>query len=130
MTETNIIIPSNDHSPEFSQISLEPILGNLTTLFSFTGNYSDKDKNAPIFINTVINHTVYPMRKIDPLDTNYENVVDFIYETYLPNGTYEYLIAVFYSLYGKKMIAYMKQMADLTFDKFFLRDINPSMGNT
>jgi len=90
MTETNAIIPSNNNNPSLENPTLNPIIGNLTTNFRFTVNYSDGDNNLPTSINVVINNTAYSMSKQDLGDTDYTDGVIYEYQTFLTNGTYNY----------------------------------------
>ena len=103
MTETNAIIPSNINIPKLENIDLSPTIGNLTTNFKFTVNYSDADNNMPTSINVIINDTVYSMSKQNLGDTNYTDGVIYEYQTFLNNGTYNYYYNV---TDGKYSISY------------------------
>lgn len=88
MTNTSAEIPTNDYSPVLDTPQVSPVIGNLTTEFLFTVNYSDADNNLPEVINTIINLTSYPMVKQNPLDSDYVDGVIYEYRTFLTNGTY------------------------------------------
>lgn len=100
MTYTNAEIPTNDYSPVLSSPQVAPSIGNLTTKFLFTVNYSDADNNLPDSINVIINSTSFPMVKQNVLDFNYVDGVFYEYRTFLANGTYNYFFNASDGLYN------------------------------
>ncbi|MFX1400244.1 MAG: hypothetical protein ACFE8V_03240 [Promethearchaeota archaeon] len=90
MTNTNAQIPANDNPPVLNNPEVSPPIGDLTTEFTFTVNYSDLDNNLPNEVNVIINDTLYSMVKQNSSDFNYIDGVIYEYKTYLPNGTYQY----------------------------------------
>ena len=90
MTNTNAEIPTNDNVPTLTNPSVSPTIGNLTTEFSFTVNYSDLDNNLPSSINVIINNTVNPMYKANISDVNYIDGVVYEYRSFLLIGSYQF----------------------------------------
>lgn len=80
----------NHYSPSFSDPNFTPLIGNSTTFFTFTVNYSDPDNRGPIYINVTLNGKPYQMIKQNPSDFNYIDGVNFEFTTTLQNGTYQY----------------------------------------
>lgn len=90
MNKTNVNIPTNDNPPILNNPEVSPTMGDLTTEFSFTVNYSDPENNLPTDINVIMNDTIYPMEKQNSSDVNYRDGVIYEYKTFLSNGTYQY----------------------------------------
>jgi hypothetical protein len=69
---------------------MDPVSGNITTMFNFTVDYLDADNDAPFFIYVNIDGTNYSMDKVDPGDNNYTNGVEYHYRTQLTHGDHDY----------------------------------------
>jgi hypothetical protein len=62
-----------------------------TTNFQFTIYYFDADNDAPTSINVRIDGTNYPMLKVDPMDNNYVDGLQYYYTTtWSKLGVFEY----------------------------------------
>jgi hypothetical protein len=88
--DTNANFPGNDYAPELTLGSANPTQGNQTTQFNFTVTYTDQDNNAPLYVNTLLNGTVYPMSKQNVSDDNYTDGCVYEFETFLQAGLYNY----------------------------------------
>ena len=89
-TNADITYITNDYAPELTSGSVEPMTGNQTTQFNFTVIYTDQDNNYPLYINTLINGTPFPMQKHDLLDSNYTDGCLYEYLSFLQPGSYNY----------------------------------------
>ncbi|MHA1671828.1 MAG: C25 family cysteine peptidase [Promethearchaeota archaeon] len=96
----------NEYLPEISNLIVKPITGDQTTLFNFTATYTDLDNNQPIYFNLNINETIYPMKKVNPLDSYYTDGCDYYYEIYLQPGNYDYSIECSDWLYYSASLKY------------------------
>ncbi|MBN1215672.1 MAG: hypothetical protein JXA99_09575 [Candidatus Lokiarchaeota archaeon] len=67
-----------------------PEISNEDQIFTFRVNYSDKDNNAPDFVNISIDGNSYEMYKLTPLDDYYIDGVIYEYKTLLNIGTHQY----------------------------------------
>lgn len=86
MGETRV----NDHAPVLSNSNYLPSVGDSTTFFNFTVEYTDLDNVGPIYMNVTINNESYQMTKLDSNDFNYQDGVFYIFTTTLQNGTSYY----------------------------------------
>ena len=65
-----------------------PLVGNLTTFFSFNVSYSDLDNMPPVAVNLLLNGSSIPMIQQDPIDAVYHDGCLFNYSTYLLPGNH------------------------------------------
>lgn len=125
---------ANDHPPEISNLKINPISGDQTTLFNFNATYTDLDNNKPIYINLNINGTKYPMEKVDLLDSDYINGCDYYYELYLQPGNYEYSIECSDWLYYSSSLKYsnltVTEIANLNAPNLTEGNLSPDYGYT
>ncbi len=80
----------NNFIPALSNPNFAPSSGNITTFFTFSVNYTDKDNRGPLFLNVTIDNKQYQMEKQNQNDFNYADGVIFEYITTLQNGTQNY----------------------------------------
>ncbi|MFX0137398.1 MAG: nidogen-like domain-containing protein, partial [Candidatus Hodarchaeota archaeon] len=90
VTSTNVQFPPNNFTPRLLDGKVEPISGDLTTIFNFTVNYSDADNNRPDYIRLTLNETSYDMQPSDPTDKNYVDGVIYNFIAPLPVGNYSF----------------------------------------
>jgi len=86
----DFVYPSNINAPKLTDGNLTPTIGNQSTLFTYTVNYSDADNHPPLGINVTINGTGYQMWKQNPSDINYVDGCIYEFSTYLQSGNYSY----------------------------------------
>jgi len=82
----------DDFAPRLTSGTVSPGSGNQFQSFTFSTVYSDKDNNTPSTITVVINGTVHPMVKQNPLNNNYVGGVTYQYVTTFVHvtGTYRF----------------------------------------
>lgn len=80
----------NDYAPTLTSAQVSPPAGNQSTLFTFSVVYSDLDNNGPSSIIMLLNGSLCPLVKQNPLDNNYVDGCIFQYSTYLPPESYIY----------------------------------------
>ncbi|MFX1382392.1 MAG: hypothetical protein ACFFBP_08075, partial [Promethearchaeota archaeon] len=90
----NFYIEPNDFMPLLINGSVNPKLGNSRTQFNFTVIYIDYDNNAPIYVNLIIDGSIFSMNKINILDILYSDGCIYFIELYLTpkieNYTYHF----------------------------------------
>jgi len=62
------------------------------TIFNFTVSYFDEDNDLPIYVNITINQTTYSMVKVNVLDNNAIDGIQYYYSTTLDFGYYKFQI--------------------------------------
>ncbi len=80
----------NSNPPELNFGMVSPIEGFEHQIFTFRANYSDKDNNAPKFVNISIDGDSFEMYKINLLDNYYLDGVIYEYKTLLDIGLHQY----------------------------------------
>lgn len=60
-------------APSLQNPQTSPIASVIPYQFNFSILFRDLDNNAPLFINVIINSTVYTLQKQNPLDINYSD---------------------------------------------------------
>ncbi|NVM03136.1 MAG: tetratricopeptide repeat protein [Candidatus Helarchaeota archaeon] len=83
-------IQQNIFAPNISSGSVDPNNGNQFTLFTYNVIYTDQDNNPPTSINIIIDGIPYMMSKQNPLDSNYMDGCNFIYQTNLNPGVHTF----------------------------------------
>ncbi|MHA1791930.1 MAG: lamin tail domain-containing protein [Promethearchaeota archaeon] len=87
------VVQVNEHAPELYSPIVTPIIGDTSTLFTFSVLYFDADNDLPDSINITINETTSAMSAADPLDTNVIDGKEYIFSTTLAIfGQYHYKI--------------------------------------
>ena len=122
----------NDFKPELTQGEVSPTSGDQTTLFTFSVNFTDTDDNAPIYVNVLINGSIFPMEKQNQNDNNYANGCIFQKSLYLQPGIYNYS----FECADYKSINYTETYFGLTVSEKLnenipslnIRQVNPSIG--
>ncbi|NVM03260.1 MAG: hypothetical protein HWN67_13045 [Candidatus Helarchaeota archaeon] len=71
VTNTNVVFPSNDYTPQLTDGKVIPTEGDSSTIFNFTVNFTDADNNRPDYVRVTINNTAYEMSPLNPGDKNY-----------------------------------------------------------
>lgn len=84
------ITNANLNEPTLTEEDVNPKLGNQSTLFTYTVNYTDVEDNPPVSIKVLINSSSYDMGKENPSDNNYTDGCIFEYKTYLNWSEYPY----------------------------------------
>lgn len=80
----------NEYTPSLTNSKINPLKGNQSTLYTYIINYTDRDNNAPEYMNVVINGTSYSMAKQNFFDFNFTNGCIYEYSTYLNWASYPY----------------------------------------
>jgi hypothetical protein len=77
---------TNDYDPSLTYPNVNPVNGSQWTQFNFTIIYTDLDNNSALYINVIINGTIYNMTKVNASDNNYIDGCEYQYiTTILPN---------------------------------------------
>ena len=85
----NVSIVLN-YAPELLNGSVSPLSGNTSILFTFKVTYLDADNDTPTEIYVFLDDIPYEMVKFNPVDNNFTDGVDYIYNTTLSIGSHTY----------------------------------------
>lgn len=78
------------YAPTLTNGTVTPLVGNLSTDFKFSVNYTDADNNPPVYQRVVINSVPFPMIKEDSGDINYTDGCIYSYSSLLQNISYSF----------------------------------------
>jgi len=84
------LLPGINSVPALSSGSVNPLLGDNSTTFTYTITYNDADNQAPQSIRVFIDENPQIMFKEDPADINFTDGCVYKYETVLSAGIHEY----------------------------------------
>ncbi len=122
----------NYFEPMLTDGKVNPNIGDQMTMLNFSVIYTDYDNNYPISINVVVNNTVYPMNKVDDLDSNYTDGCEYEFITYLQPGDYEYYFECADWLYTNSTEVYndltISALINYNAPSLTDADLNPGIG--
>jgi hypothetical protein len=84
------LLPGKNSVPALSSGSVDPLLGDNSTAFTYTVTYTDADNQAPQSIIVFIDENPKIMSKEDPEDSDFTDGCVYNYETVLSAGINEY----------------------------------------
>ncbi|NVM29627.1 MAG: immune inhibitor A [Candidatus Helarchaeota archaeon] len=87
-TDTNVPFQDNFNAPNLTNGQVTPAIGNLSTTFKFSVNYTDIDNNWPKYVYAIIDGVPHTMSKQNLSDDNYRDGCIYEFETFLDNSSH------------------------------------------